>query len=105
METKTRVVDTATLFPTEEDQRFLLDDAIESGDPGYIAHALGTIARAKGGLSLLERRTNIKRQTLNKALGKAGNPTLETLLPVLKALGLRLRIETAPADQREMAEA
>lgn len=75
-----------------EGQSELLDDAIASGDAAYIAHAIGTIARAKGGLLSLERRTGIKRQTLAKSLGGSGNPTLETLLPVLKALGLKLSI-------------
>lgn len=104
MAIETRPFDAAKYLDDEESQRYLLNDAIDSGDAGYIAHALGTIARAKGGLSLLERLTGIKRQTLNKSLGKSGNPTLETLLPVLKALGLRLRIEPAP-EERELAEA
>jgi probable addiction module antidote protein len=76
----------------EAGQTELLDDAVASGDAAYLAHAIGTIARAKGGLLSLERRTGIKRQTLAKSLGKSGNPTLETLLPVLKALGLKLNI-------------
>jgi len=75
-----------------EGQAELLDDAIASGDAAYLAHAIGTIARAKGGLLNLERRTGIKRQTLAKSLGATGNPTLETLLPVLKALHLKLTI-------------
>ncbi len=79
-------------FLDEAGQIELLDDAIASGDGAYLAHAIGTIARAKGGLLSLERRTGIKRQTLAKSLGKAGNPTLDTLLPVLKGLGLRLSI-------------
>jgi probable addiction module antidote protein len=79
-------------FLDEEGQTELLDDAITSGDAAYLAHAIGTIARAKGGLLNLERRTGIKRQTLAKSLGRSGNPTLETLLPVLKALGLKLTI-------------
>ncbi len=80
-----------------EGQNFLLDDAIASDDPAYLAHAIGTIARSKGGLLALERRTGIKRQTLAKSFGAEGNPTLGTLLPVLKALGLTLKI--APIDQ------
>lgn len=78
-------------------QDFLLEDALGSEDPAYLAHAIGTIARSKGGLLALERRTGIKRQTLAKSFGSEGNPTLGTLLPVLKALGLTLKI--APADQ------
>ena len=79
-----------------EGQYFLLDDAIASEDATYVAHAIGTIARSQGGLLALERRTGIKRQTLAKSFGEAGNPTLATLLPVLKALGLTLKI--APAE-------
>lgn len=104
MKIETRPFDAAKYLDDDESQRHLLNDAMESGDARYIAHALGTIARAKGGLTHLERLTGIKRQTLNKSLGKSGNPTLETLLPVLKALGLRLRIEAAP-DERELEEA
>lgn len=104
MTIKVRPFDAAEYLDDEESQRFLLDDAFESGDAGYIAHALGTIARAKGGLSHLDRITGIKRQTLNKSLGKDGNPTLETLLPVLKGLGLRMRIEKA-SEQRELDQA
>lgn len=103
MKIETRPFDAAKYLDDEESQLDLLNDAIESGDAGYIAHALGTIARAKGGLTHLERLTGIKRQTLNKSLGKGGNPTLETLLPVLNALGLRLRIESV--SERELADA
>lgn len=94
MSTKVKVVDTATLFKTDEEQIHLIRDAIASGDSHYIAHAVGVVARARG-LSELERATGIKRQTLNKALSTKGNPTLETLLPVLKALNLQLDVRKA----------
>lgn len=97
--------DAAKYLDDEEAQRFLLDDATESGDVQYIAQALGTIARANGGLSHLERITGIKRQTLNKSLGKGGNPTLETVIVVLKGLGLRMRIEKEPKDEKDLAPA
>jgi probable addiction module antidote protein len=61
--------------------------------------------RSKGGMLQLERLTGIKRQTLNKSLGPDGNPTLETLVPVLKALGIRLRVEHVSAQERELADA
>ena len=98
MAIETRRFDAAEYLNDEESQTFLLNDAIESGDAAYVAHALGVIARARGGLLLLERRTGIKRQTLNKSFGPNGNPTLGTLLPVLRALGLRMRVESAPAN-------
>jgi putative addiction module killer protein/probable addiction module antidote protein len=92
----------------DETQIYLLRNALESGHPGYIASALGAVARARG-LSALQRETGIKRQTLNKSLSLKGNPTLETLTTVLKALGLRLEIvedrggraHNAPAGRAE----
>jgi hypothetical protein len=39
--------------------------------------------------------TRIKRQQLYRSLGPDGNPTLETMLKVLPALGLKMRIEAA----------
>jgi len=91
METKIRPVDTSTLSRTDEDQVHLIRDALASGDAHYIAHAIGVVARARG-LSELERETGMKRQTLHKALSEKGNPTLETILPVLKALNLQLDV-------------
>jgi len=81
----------------EAGQRFVLEDAVASGDAAYLAHAIGTVARSKGGLLALERLTGIKRQTLAKSFGADGNPTLGTLLPVLSALGLSLKITPAEA--------
>lgn len=96
MRTGIKLVDTSTLFKTDEDQIHLIRDALASGDPHYIAHAVGIVARARG-LSEMERETGIKRQTLNKALSTKGNPTLETLLPVLKALNLQLDVREPKA--------
>lgn len=75
----------------DETQIYLLREALASGHAGYIANALGAVARARG-LSNMERATGIRRQTLNKSLSPKGNPTLETLVTVLGALGLRLEI-------------
>ena len=94
MRTGIKTVDTSTLFKTDEDQIHLIRDALASGDAHYIAHALGVVARARG-LSDLERETGMKRQTLHKALSTKGNPTLETILPVLKALNLQLDVREA----------
>jgi len=102
---ETRPFDAAEyLKDDEEGQLYLLRDAMESGEAAYIAHAVGAVARSRGGLSQLERATGIKRQTLNKALSNKGNPTLETLIPILKALGLKLTVEQAPAEP-ELADA
>jgi putative addiction module killer protein/probable addiction module antidote protein len=86
-----RPFDIANHLGRDSSQAALLCDALASGHAGYIANALGAVARARG-LSAMERETGIKRQTLNKSLSLKGNPTLETLLTVLGALGLKLAI-------------
>lgn len=62
----------------------------EAGDdPAYIAAALGDIARARG-MVQLAKETGLTREGLYKALSAEGNPSLGTVLKVLKALGLKL---------------
>jgi probable addiction module antidote protein len=92
--------DAAEYLDSERAQLSLLNDAFESGNPAYIANAIGAVARARAGMSALARDTGIKRQTLNKSLSLKGNPTLETLVPVLKKLGLRMQIVAAPANDQ-----
>ncbi|WP_343685366.1 addiction module antidote protein [Asticcacaulis sp.] len=63
----------------------------EDGDAEEIRSALNDIARAHG-ISDLSRETGLTRETLYKAFGSAGNPTLSTLLAVIKALGIKLSV-------------
>jgi probable addiction module antidote protein len=84
-------VDLAPFYDTEEAQQDLLNDALASGHAGYIANALGIVARARG-MSALAAKTGIKRQQLYRALSEDGNPTLETLTTVIRALGFRLSV-------------
>ena len=92
---KTHLFDAAEYLDTAADQADILTDALNSGDARYIAYALGAVARARGGLSQLARETGLNRQALHTALSEEGNPTLDTVLRVLKALGLHMRIEEA----------
>ena len=103
MTTETRPFDAAEYLDGAADQADLLSDALDAADPRYIAYALGAVARARGGIAKLAQDTGLSRQALHKALSEDGNPTLETVLRVLKALGLHMKIEEAPADP-EMAE-
>ena len=81
-------VDLAAFFESEEAQAELLNDALATGHAGYIANALGIIARARG-MSGLAAETGMKRQQLYRALSEDGNPTLETLTKVVTAFGER----------------
>jgi len=56
--------------------------------------ALRTVAEAYGGLGLVAAEAGISRESLYRALSPKGNPTLKTLVAVLKTLGLRLSVES-----------
>jgi probable addiction module antidote protein len=56
--------------------------------------ALRTVAEAYGGLGAVAAEAGISRESLYRALSPRGNPTLKTLLAVLKTVGLRLSVES-----------
>ena len=89
MAEKTLPFDEANYINNREDQAELLADAFESGDLGYIANALGIIARARG-MSQVARDAGVTREALYKALSGDGDPKLSTVIGVVKALGLKL---------------
>ena len=55
--------------------------------------ALRTVAEAYGGLGAIATDAGISRESLYRALSPKGNPTLKTLLAVLKAVDMRLSVE------------
>jgi probable addiction module antidote protein len=87
---KTYLFDPSEFLESAEGQAELLNDALESGKPSYVARALGTIARARG-MTELQRLTGLSRATLYAALNEEGNPTLDTVMRVLDALNLELQ--------------
>jgi probable addiction module antidote protein len=89
MSTELARFDAAEYLASEEAQADFLSDALSSGDHGYIAHAIGVVARARGMTDLAEK-TGIKRQQLYRAFDKDGNPTLETVTRVLGAMDIKL---------------
>ena len=83
--------DSADYLQTPEDIAAYLEAAFEDGDPALITHALGVIARAEG-MTEIARRTGLTRASLYKSLSGDGRPEFETVLKVLRALGLKLTV-------------
>jgi probable addiction module antidote protein len=77
-----------------EECALFIEAAIEEkpDDPAYIVAALGEVARAHG-MTKLASKAGISREELYKALSEEGNPSFATVIKVLAALGLRLRVE------------
>jgi|SRR5581483_12320156 len=88
--------DPADYLKSEEDMAAYLQACLEEApeDPALISAALGDIARARG-MMRLANETGLTREGLYKALSKDGNPSLGTVLKVLKALGLKLTLQVA----------
>jgi probable addiction module antidote protein len=80
---------------TDEDMALYLDACVEEdeGDGSLIRAALGDIARARG-MTQLAKDTGLAREGLYKALSADGNPEFATIMKVIKALGLKLHVQT-----------
>ena len=106
--TVTSPYDVAEHLRTPEEMAAYLEACMEeaSGDAAFIAKALGDIARAKG-MSQVASDAGLSRESLYKALSGVRNPTLDTVLRVVGALGLKLRAEAVldsdAAGQRALA--
>jgi probable addiction module antidote protein len=97
---KTRRFDPAEYLDSDEAIGAYIEEALEIGDPAFIADALGVVARARG-MTQIAKDAGLSRESLYKALSSEGNPEFATVLRVLKALGLRLSVtpvEPAPAE-------
>jgi probable addiction module antidote protein len=92
MATKTIPFDAARYHGSAEAQVELLNDALGSGDAGYIANALGVVARARG-MAKVARGAGVTREALYKTLSPSGDPKLTTLLGVIRSLGFSLALQ------------
>ena len=95
--TVTTRYDVAEHLRTPEDMAAYLAACLEDarGDAAHIAKALGDISRAKG-MSKVARDAGLSRESLYKALSGERSPGFDTILKVMKALGLKLTAEAIP---------
>jgi probable addiction module antidote protein len=88
---KTTPWDAVAHLKTDRDIAHYLEAVFEDGDPALVAAALGDVARAKG-MARIAKAAGLGRESLYKALSQDGNPQLATVLKVLRALGLKVKI-------------
>jgi probable addiction module antidote protein len=75
----------------------LLNDILRDGDQGEVLIALRVMAKALGGVQSVAEKAQLNPTQLYRTLSADGNPELNTLLAVLRALGLRLAVERVKA--------
>jgi probable addiction module antidote protein len=85
--------DSAQRLQTPEDVAMYFEACLEEAgdDAAFIAKALGNIARARG-MTQLAADTGLGRESLYKALSGDRNPSFETILKVMRALGLQFHV-------------
>jgi probable addiction module antidote protein len=93
--------DAADYLDTPERQAAYITAALETGDLAFVRDALGLVARAQG-MAGIARTAKLNRESLYKALGEAGNPEFDTILRVIRALGLTL--SARPAEKKRISK-
>ena len=73
-----------------------LNAALEDGDHAVLLEALRNVAQSRG-MSALAKAAGVSRESLYRSLSRRGNPKIETIIQLLRALGLRLAIERRSA--------
>ena len=93
---KTTRFDAVDYLRTEEQQVAYISAALETGDADFVRDALGLVARARG-MGAIARNAGLNRESLYKALGETGNPEFETVMRIVRAMGLTLSARPAGA--------
>lgn len=91
---KTTKFDPAEHIDDADTQAELISEAFATGDAKVIAHAIGTVARARG-MTDLSRESGVTRESLYRALSENGDPRLSTLTSVLGAMNITLSAHPA----------
>lgn len=70
-----------------------LTAALQDGDPELFLAAVGDVAKARG-MSNIAESTGLGRESLYKAFAPGAKPRYDTVLKVLRSLGVRLHVTT-----------
>ncbi len=87
--------DAADYLDNEETIAAYLSATLEEDDPEMFLVAIKTVARARG-MTQLAKDTGMGRESLYKALAPGAKPRYDTILKVLRALGVRLQATPTP---------
>ena len=94
MALKTIPYDIANYLNSEAMIQEYFSQVLADGDSDEIIRALGHIARARG-MAQLSAETGLGRESLYKSLSEGSKPRFETILKVIRALGLGLTVQSA----------
>jgi len=81
----------------------LLNDILEDGDQSELLIALRQMAKAFGGIQAVAETAHLNPTQLYRTLSPSGNPTLSNFSAILKAMGLRLAVQSVQAPPHKHA--
>ena len=86
---KTTAFDAANYLDSEEMVAEYLNQALASGDTDLLLSAIGDVAKTRG-MAQIARDTGLGRESLYKAFATGAKPRFDTVLKVLRALGVQI---------------
>ncbi len=86
---KTTEFDAASYLDSEEMIAEYLNQALASGDTDLLLSAIGDVAKARG-MAQIARDTGLGRESLYKAFAAGAKPRFDTVMKVLRALGVEM---------------
>ena len=89
---KSAAFKTSDYQKTQRDVIAYLNAALEDGEPAVLLEALRNVAQARGGMAALAKSAGVSRESLYRTLSRRGNPKIDTIMELLRALGLKLTI-------------
>lgn len=75
-----------------------LDETLQDGCTEAFLLALRNVVEARSKVSAVAQQADVNRQHLYKLLSGEGNPTLETMIAILGAVGLSIDFKPAPEN-------
>jgi len=90
--------DMAAVLDSDEAISEYLSQVLADGDTDEIIRALGHIARARG-MGQIAAHSGLGRESLYKALSPGAKPRFDTVLKVIRALGIDLFAQPHPAPR------
>ena len=89
--TKPIVFDAADYLDSEEVIAEYLNVALSSEDPDLFLQAIADVAKARG-IAQVAKETGLGRESLYKALAPGAKPRYDTVLKLIRALGVELHM-------------
>jgi probable addiction module antidote protein len=73
----------------------VVNDILKDGDQAELLIVLRQLTQAYGGVQAVAEQAHLNPTQLYRTLSPKGNPALSSLTAILKAMGLRLKVQTS----------